>query len=39
MGVRATIGLNLRDRDDFGPPDGKIRLIEMAQNISEGGFT
>jgi len=39
VGVRATIGLNLRDRDDLGPPDGKIRLPEMAQNISEGGFT
>jgi hypothetical protein len=37
-GLRATIDFNLRDRDDYGPPDGLIRLSEIEQDIAEGGF-
>ena len=37
-GIRGKIDLNVRDRDDYGPPDGKIRLSEIAENFSEGGL-
>jgi hypothetical protein len=37
-GIRGTIDLNLRDRQDYGPPDGKIRFGEIMENLSEGGF-
>ena len=29
--------MNLRDRDDVGPADGKIRLGEIKENFAEGG--
>ena len=35
--IAGEIYLNLHDRDDYGPPDGKIRLLEIVKTFTEDG--